>query len=65
MLVSTDLPAPGTYRVVEIDPPGLASSTTNETLAAITPGATLDVFFGDYEAEEMLFIPLLQQALSP
>ncbi len=53
------LPAPGNYRVVEIDPSGLSSSTPNDYLAAISPNQTLEVHFGDYDARVRVFLPLL------
>lgn len=54
-----DLPAPSNYRVVEIDPSDLSSSTPNDYLAAVSPQQTLEVHFGDYDARVRIFLPML------
>lgn len=58
------VPAPATYRVIEIDPPGFLSTTPNELVVALAPHVTLDVPFGNYLAPERVFLPLFWRALT-
>ncbi|MCP4164928.1 MAG: hypothetical protein GY759_03420 [Chloroflexi bacterium] len=53
----SDLPAPATYRIVEIDPYGHVSSTINDIVAAISPDSILEISFGDFDASALLFLP--------
>ncbi len=55
------LPAPATYKVVEQDPPGMGSSTTNELLIVLSPDTAFDVVFGDYETLLRVYVPLIRR----
>lgn len=55
------LPAPATYKVVEQDPLGMDSSTTNELLVVLSPDFAFDIVFGDYEALMRLYVPLIRR----
>ena len=59
------LAAPGSYRLVEIDPTGLTSSTPNDFLAALSPNQTLELHFGDYDGRVRIFLPLLWRNVGP
>lgn len=61
----SDLPAPDSYKISEIDPPGFASSTANEYYVSIAPNTTLQMRFGDYEDVTYLYTPLLLHTVHP
>lgn len=59
-LTGLPVPAnPSSFRVIEIDPWGLSSSTSNQFNVYLSPGQVISLSFGDFEWPDRVYIPLL------
>lgn len=57
---------PGSYTVMEIDPPGYRSSTSNERQAVVYTGRATEINFGDYDPSTVtpllpVFLPFVER----